>query len=90
MTTNEFVDTIFDNKEVPAYFNVNHRDLRKWLEEYARIKCLEAIKNTRHVACDIITEHTVTHPYTLDVTCDPTDCTRDIQNIKNKDVLPEF
>ena len=72
-----------------TYFPESGEDIFDYIEqamrEYARIKCLEAIKNTRHKACEILIEHaTEDTPLTL------TNLDRDIMNIRNQDVMPEL
>ncbi len=54
----------------------------KSAKEYTRLKCLEAIRNTRYAAIDIVNE------YAIGASIDPV--TSQIQNINNKDVLPEL
>lgn len=74
-----------------TYFPESGEDIFDYIEqamrEYARIKCLEAIKNVRHKACEIILEH---HDSQFD--CDRTldFIERDIMNIPNQDVMPEL
>lgn len=56
------------------------------MKEYARIKCLEAIKNTRHKSVDIILNNADRY-----INEDSfASITRDIQNIPNQDVMPEL
>ena len=53
------------------------------MQKYAYFKCLEAIKNTRHRACDLCLEYNIeTSIYD--------ELQRDIQNIYNQDVMPEI
>ncbi len=74
MTVKEFYNSIQENKT-----------LEEIMIEYARVKCLEAIRNTRHKACEILIEHaTEDTPLTL------TNLDRDIMNIRNQDVMPEL
>lgn len=74
MTAKEFYNSIQENKT-----------LEEIMVEYARVKCLEAIKNTRHKACEILIEHASGGtPLTL------TNLDRDIMNISNQDVMPEL
>lgn len=56
-------------------------------QEYARIKCLEAIRNVRHKACEIVLEHQDSQ---FDVDRILNFIERDIQNIPNQDVMPEI
>ncbi len=63
------------------YFGQNDLDkILSCMQEYARIKCLEAIRNTRHTACEVAT-------YNRE---DPSTIPRVIMNIDNKDVMPEL
>ncbi len=57
------------------------------MKEYARIKCLEAIKNTRYSACEIIEEDSY-YLDTLTLSINVQDALRKIQNIPNEDVMP--
>ena len=75
MTAKEFYNSIRENKT-----------LEEIMKEYARIKCLEAIKNTRYRAADIVIEQLSNRNLTLELNA----CTRDIQNIPNQDVMPEL
>jgi 5S rRNA maturation endonuclease (ribonuclease M5) len=63
--------------------------IERAMTEYARIKCLEAIKNTRHKAEDIIDiESYYSENGTLQV--NTREVIRQIQNIPNQDVMPEL
>lgn len=76
MTAKEFIENTGVSVEEPySYYNQQWLD---WMQEYARIKCLDAIRNTRHKACDILTEHTIS------------DSIHYIHNIPNQDVMPEL
>lgn len=84
MTAKEFIENQgFTTEEPYSYFNQQWLD---WMKEYARIKCLEAIRNTRHKACDTITEK---HGYQIDEDNLPF-ILKSIQNIPNQDVMPEL
>ena len=70
--------------EVPPFV------LEVWLQQYAHIKCLEAIKNTRYQAIDIIT-HDISSQFNMPVEeNDVHALIRNIQNIPNQDVMPEL
>ena len=56
------------------------------IKEYTRIKCLEAIRNVRHKACDTITEK---HGYQIDEDNLPF-ILKSIHNIPDQDVMPEL
>lgn len=65
------------------------REVKILMQKYACFKCLEAIKNTRHKAVDIIEEEAYyTDSITLQVNVQ--DVIRQIQNISNQDVMPEL
>lgn len=53
-------------------------EVKRLMKEFARIKCLEAIKNTRYAAIDVVCQDEVI------------DEVHAIQNIPNKDVMPEI
>lgn len=53
-----------------------------FMQEYARFKCLEAIKNTRHKAVDILMEEY--QQASVDYIANQ------IFNISNQDVMPEL
>lgn len=52
--------------------------IERAMQEYARIKCLEVIRNTRYAAIDIVCQDEVI------------DEVHAIQNIPNQDVMPEL
>lgn len=82
MTAKEFIESKEWTKDT-VHFSIN--DVIDLMQEYARIKCLEAIRNTRHKACEILIKHaTEDAPLTL------TSVDRDIMNIPNQDVMPEL
>lgn len=69
--------------------DVNEEGIIEAMKEYARIKCLEAIENVRHKACDIIEDTSYYNDYlTLEINVQH--LLKDIQNIPNKDVMPEL
>lgn len=76
MTAKEFYNTIKENKT-----------LEEIMIEFARIKCLEAIKNVRYKACEIVLDH---HDSQFDVDRILSFIERDIQNIPDKNVMPEL
>lgn len=66
-----------------SYIPVN--EVKRLMKEYACIKCLEAIRNTRHKACEIMEE-----PVLENEEIDYEQIIRDVQNISNRDVMPEL
>lgn len=72
MTAKEFYNTIKENKT-----------LEEIMIEFARIKCLEAIRNTRHKAVDLMIEFDMEHDVYIELY-------NSIQNIPNQDVMPEL
>lgn len=85
MTKEEFFDKIthiVDDARTPDQSEEWSDEYFDEIMEYARIKCLEAIKNTRHKACEIVNEY-----YDYNTT---SFIEGEIQNIKNEDVLPEL
>lgn len=70
----------------PSSGKVDYQGAKKAMQEYARIKCLETARNVRHKACDIIIERLGNRNMSVDMNA----CTRDIQNIRNEDVIPEL
>lgn len=71
----------------PSSGKVDYQGAIKAMKEYARIKCLEAIKNTRYSACEIIEEDSY-YLDTLTLSINVQDALRKIQNIPNEDVMP--
>lgn len=66
--------------------------VKRLMKEYARIKCLEAIENTKQKSTEVILEY-YRRVDTGDGEYDVIDLewvTRDIQNIPNQDVMPEL
>lgn len=76
MTAKEFYNTIKENKT-----------FEEIMTEFARIKCLEAIKNTRHKSYDLVGFHT-TGEHNIDTVLQ--NIQRKIENILNQDVMPEL
>lgn len=72
MTAKEFYNTIKENKT-----------LEEIMIEFARIKCLEAIRNTRYKAQDCLMNYQIGDEIVMELL-------RDIQNIPNQDVMPEL
>lgn len=72
MTAKEFYNTIRENKT-----------LEEIMIEFARIKCLEAIRNTRHKIVDLMIEFDMEHDIYIELYYS-------IQNISNQDVMPEL
>lgn len=62
-------------------------EILKAMKEYARLKCLEAIKNIRYRSYDLV-GYKVTGDQTIDKILQ--DIQREIQNIPNQDVMPEL
>lgn len=75
MTAKEFYLLIRENKTIEEI-----------MIEFARIKCVEAIRNTRYKAIDIINECPRNGANNVIVE----DVTRKIQNISNQEVMPEL
>ena len=87
MTAQEFLDNKDWVKDT-IHFSID--DVIELIEEYARIKCLEAIRNTRYAAIDIVTHH-IDSQFNLPVDeNDVHDLIRDIQNIPDQDVMPKL
>lgn len=53
------------------------------IQEYVRIKCLEAIKNVKHKTVDLMIEFDMEHDVYIELY-------NSIQNIPNQDVMPEL
>ena len=71
----------------PSSGKVDYQGAKKAMKEYARIKCLEAIKNTRYKSYDLV-GYAVTGNGQIDKILQ--DVQRSIQNIPNEDVMPEL
>lgn len=89
MTAEEFHDKIthiVDDARTPDQSRIWSDEFFKELEEekrlHARLKCLEAIKNVKHKACDIV--HNDTSVTTTEM------CEKKIMNIRIQDVMPEL
>lgn len=89
MKAKEFYSKIYDiivNSETPEeqqklsnrFFKELESEYTEYAKEYARIKCLEAIRNTRYAAIDIVCQDEVI------------DEVHAIQNIPNQDVMPDI
>jgi hypothetical protein len=70
-----------------AQYLTNNTVVTGWLEEFARIKCLETAKNVRHKACDVLLEECPRNGAD-NIIVDT--AMRYIQNIRNEDVIPEL
>lgn len=82
--------TLLRNKRLKGFEQVSDFGvdvLANMMKEYARLKCLEAIKNVRHKSCEIVLEHQDSQ---FDIDRILNFIERDIQNIPNKDVMPEL
>lgn len=64
-------------------------EVKRLMKEYARIKCLEAIRNSRYAAIDIIQDESY-HTGAGFAECNVEDTIKRIQNIPNQDVMPEL
>ena len=88
MIAEEFYDKInhiIDDARTPDQAREWSDKFFKELQEQTRIKCLEAIRNTRNKACEIIIEYASKgHPLTL------TSISRDIMNIPSQNVMPKL
>ena len=86
MTTIEVWNKVYSPESGEDIFDY----IEKAMREYARIKCLEAIRNTRYAAIDIVTHH-IDSQFNLPVDeNDVHDLIRDIQNIPDQDVMPKL
>lgn len=86
MTTEEVINKIFEeNDHMTDYEEVIHL----CMSEYARIKCLEAIRNVRHKTIEIIQDESY-HTGAGFAECNVEDTIKRIQNIPNKEVMPEL
>ena len=89
MTARDVVNHILiTNKRLKGFEDISDfgvEVLAEMMKKYAKEKCLEAIRNTRHKCCDILTQeaHQI-DPDNLHFLL------RDIQNIPNQDVMPEL
>lgn len=81
-------EDIFE-QNIKNYIGIGYTkpEIIKAMQEYARIKCLEAIKNTRHKACEIVLDHQDSQ---FDVDRILNFIERDIQNIPDKEIMPEL
>jgi len=78
MTTIEVWNKVYSPESGEDIFDYIEQAMR----EYARIKCLEAIKNVRHKAVDILMEEYQQASVSY--------IANQIQNIPNQDVMPEL
>lgn len=60
------------------------------IQEYARIKCLEAIKNTRHRCIEVLEQNSYYDEISNYKNRDMVKTISEIQNIPNQDVMPEL
>lgn len=84
MTAKEFIESK-EWTQTTVHFSIS--DVVDLMREYAQIKCLDVIKNTRHKSIEIIGKY-----YSKKETGEG-ECAliqRDIQNIPNQDVMPEL
>lgn len=84
MTAKEILDKYY------PYPNDFHEDcdVYKAMQEYARIKCFEAIKKTRYKVTEVLNNIWVSYNGQLIEVSDFNDIVRDIQNIRNQDAMP--
>lgn len=75
MTAKEFIDSE-EWTQTAVHFSIS--DVIDLMQEYARIKCLETIKNTKYAVIDIVCQDEVI------------DEVYAIQNIPNEEVMPEL
>lgn len=61
-------------------------DLYKAMQEYARIKCLEAIRNTRYAAIEIIQNNFTDREENVILLS----VAKDVHNIRNENVMPKL
>mgnify|MGYP003441639693 FL=1 len=90
MTPEEFFDKIthiVDDARTPDQSKEWSDTFFQAIQEYYRLKCLEAIRNTRYATIDICLEHVENENCTHDVI---SQIQRDIQNIPNQEVMPEL
>lgn len=82
MTARDIINhTLVTNKRLKGFEDVSDFGVDVLVEvitKYAREKCLEAIKNTRYAAIDIVCQEEII------------DEVHAIQNIRNEDVLPKL
>lgn len=74
MTTIEVWNKVYSPESGEDIFDYIEQAMR----EYARIKCLEAIKNTRYAAIEIVCQDEII------------DTVHAIHNIPDQDVMPEL
>lgn len=95
MTVEEFHDKIthiVDDARSPDQSRIWSDEFFKELEEekkiYARLKCLEAIENTKNKVCEELESLVWPFSYNAKILNYPP--TQLIQNISNQDVMPEL
>lgn len=77
-------DSRFPHMNIIVY---PEQDVLEAMEEYARLKCLEAIRNVRHRACDIVNE--LGYDVQIGMTYYAA-LAHKIQNIPDQEVMPEL
>lgn len=93
MTPDKILEDMVSSWGIESYkvHGVNKNGLEDWyieqlvieaMRKYARIKCLEAIRNTRHKTVDILMKEYQQASVSY--------IANQIQNIQNEDVLPEL
>lgn len=89
MTARELIADRLPYLEMYTDFSSNYtrEHIILLMKEYAKEKCLEAIRNTRYKAIEVINKHTVSNELTGEYKCNAAHACRDIQNIKNEDIL---
>ena len=86
----EILNKYKNNTDHYADQEFDEQNILKAMEEYANYKCLEAIRNTRHTAIEIIQQNIFQPKITSNGKTIEVDRTiRDIMNIDNKDVMPK-
>ena len=68
-------------------------EVKRLMKEYARIKCLEAIKKTRYKSIEVLLAndyYNLCKDHTYEIENDHTLPENEIQNISNQDVMPEL
>jgi len=66
-----------------------NKSTEQLMTEFARIKCLEAIRNVRHKAIEIIQDESY-HTGAGFAECNVEDTIKRIMNIPNQEVMPEL
>ena len=68
-----------------SYISVG--EVKRLMKEYARLKCLEAIKNVRRLSQDICFNYYESENTVPDIV---TQVAKDIQHIPNQELMPEL